>query len=627
MEFLKSAELHKEVQSDELHGGDGTYSPAILEALEEIERLLTEVHDTEAGIAAIKPLLQCHYDVFPRLRLEVGILWTKGYGDEIGMGTQSAKALFDGLAMDLDSLGYNGELRLADSCSLAGMFNEAKGVFEGLIGRLEFMVAEADRVGDGAEIVANTKMYNHVVVAFAHLKSELLLLDNASALTDASKFSAYIDLTDIMGTVRKAVMMARFNELGLFSGGSPDHPTAVAGVSVALEFIAKLADAYNLQNDSVDQRESDGPVIPVGGFDFTRFAIPENMPTLLNTLYTQAQTNSMKYPVLLYNSLWKKAIGGDVWVDEDELKVRQDYTVKDQIERWTGVLNGKDDRNTRGGWNKKRGADDGRVFSTKCDFDRRKLSDLSKEEFWNEYVRKGRPVIIDGMLDESGGVEKFRPEYMLQPKVGKESLTLVDPIDVVTFHSLRHASRGKLKNVKVSSWVGDLLRGHSETRGLFDGGNTDGKYSIEAHTEFSQHMIVEGLGAEGISDYFKNDELFPVIQFLRDTNGLFYLGGDKTSTYLHRHTAAYNTLYYGTKEWFLLPPGSALPGDRGLTEFDALEGEVVGTDKEGELWNNIRPWKAMTCVQNEGEVFFIPRQWSHAVRNLEVVVGAGVEIG
>mmetsp|Transcript_41396 Transcript_41396/g.74324 ORF Transcript_41396/g.74324 Transcript_41396/m.74324 type:complete len:85 (-) Transcript_41396:103-357(-) len=79
---------------------------------------------------------------------------------------------------------------------------------------------------------------------------------------------------------------------------------------------------------------------------------------------------------------------------------------------------------------------------------------------------------------------------------------------------------------------------------------------------------------------------------------------------MHHHPAAINTLYYGRKLWFLLPPA------------------------EGG-WSNEAPYRtllrtggypdAKTCVQEAGDLLFVPTDWSHATLCLSDSVGVAHE--
>lgn len=95
----------------------------------------------------------------------------------------------------------------------------------------------------------------------------------------------------------------------------------------------------------------------------------------------------------------------------------------------------------------------------------------------------------------------------------------------------------------------------------------------------------------------------------------FFLSANGTGAPLHFHTHAINALVYGRKRWFAVAPRfevtarqdvAAWAGD-GRTKMEA-DGVVVHE-----------------CIQEQGDVLYIPEHWSHAVLNLAESVGIATE--
>ena len=87
---------------------------------------------------------------------------------------------------------------------------------------------------------------------------------------------------------------------------------------------------------------------------------------------------------------------------------------------------------------------------------------------------------------------------------------------------------------------------------------------------------------------------------------------------MHFHNAALNTLVYGRKRWFMLSKHDAyysrtpalhwFRGSSGYA-YDALK-------KSGHLFE---------CIQQPGDVIYVPESWAHGVLNVETSVGVAME--
>ena len=91
----------------------------------------------------------------------------------------------------------------------------------------------------------------------------------------------------------------------------------------------------------------------------------------------------------------------------------------------------------------------------------------------------------------------------------------------------------------------------------------------------------------------------------------WYLGPAGTGAQMHFHSHAWNWLVHGRKKWYLLPPRHATYAQRHINAGGLLPPELVR--------------HAITCVQEAGEVVFVPHSWGHATRNLEPSIGWATE--
>ena len=98
------------------------------------------------------------------------------------------------------------------------------------------------------------------------------------------------------------------------------------------------------------------------------------------------------------------------------------------------------------------------------------------------------------------------------------------------------------------------------------------------------------------------------------------LGPAASGTPLHRHSAAWNKLFFGRKRWIMSPPGSA--ADMGIGDGYSSEGEISRKEHVGEWLREQYPahkqaGRLVECVQEKGDMIFVPHSWAHATLNLE----------
>ena len=115
----------------------------------------------------------------------------------------------------------------------------------------------------------------------------------------------------------------------------------------------------------------------------------------------------------------------------------------------------------------------------------------------------------------------------------------------------------------------------------------------------------------------------------------FYLGGPGSGAPPHYHEDAWNVLAYGKKAWYIVPPSAAeymtVPIHEYILEVlpktkDKLVSTTnknITTSSTSSFWGpNSRP---LTCIQEAGDVIYVPHGWGHGVLNLETVIGYAVE--
>ena len=101
----------------------------------------------------------------------------------------------------------------------------------------------------------------------------------------------------------------------------------------------------------------------------------------------------------------------------------------------------------------------------------------------------------------------------------------------------------------------------------------------------------------------------------------FYAGAAGTGAPVHVHGDAWNALAHGRKRWVLFPPEQAR----------------YSTIPAGEFYGAVLPELCRECAehpgahcplqvtQEEGDILFVPREWGHAVLNVQPSVGVAAE--
>jgi len=103
----------------------------------------------------------------------------------------------------------------------------------------------------------------------------------------------------------------------------------------------------------------------------------------------------------------------------------------------------------------------------------------------------------------------------------------------------------------------------------------------------------------------------------------FYLGPAGAGAPMHYHGDAFNVLAHGRKRWWLFPPDAAnfstVPASQWVREAVP---DLCGRCERRELELRHCP---LTLTQEAGDLLFVPRDWGHAVLNLQPAVGYAVE--
>eukprot|EP00042_Codosiga_hollandica_P045174 m.455331 g.455331 ORF g.455331 m.455331 type:complete len:270 (+) comp56958_c1_seq38:1341-2150(+) len=206
--------------------------------------------------------------------------------------------------------------------------------------------------------------------------------------------------------------------------------------------------------------------------------------------------------------------------------------------------------------------------ASQCDFDIR--NELSPDEFLSDYLLVQRPVIIRNHHRNDPKWEKLRKAFQREAFVQSMG----------TCRSLRFFG---LESTPTT--IKEFLDRPATT------GTDVPEYVFEASNQTLAKTFV-----------------LPKLVDVSFTSKQFYLGSKGSGAPIHYHGNAINTLVYGRKQWFLLPPSLAVyskqPPSVWLPSLSANEQSQL-----------------LRCTQEEGDLFFVPEYWAHAVLNAEDVIG------
>ncbi|CAH1783165.1 unnamed protein product [Owenia fusiformis] len=232
--------------------------------------------------------------------------------------------------------------------------------------------------------------------------------------------------------------------------------------------------------------------------------------------------------------------------------------------------------------------------SNKCNIDRVNADDLTEEKFELIYRLK-KPVIV---YFDNGAAAWTDPSLW-------------------TLSSLR-ASYGDL--VVGSGRADDIVK---------NGGNGDIKTTlnkfIELFMDDKSNNVAEPFYLFD-RNFYKSTELQHSIkpppyfksQTTSKEDAIVFLGSSLSGVTFHQHADTWNGVIFGHKRWFLYPPDQTPPGG-------VLAG-FVPTDWYTMVYPSLHPEdKPMECMQNPGEILYLPEYTYHSTINLGDTVAVGIQ--
>eukprot|EP00536_Pseudo-nitzschia_multiseries_P009753 jgi/Psemu1/288658/fgenesh1_pg.282_\ len=231
----------------------------------------------------------------------------------------------------------------------------------------------------------------------------------------------------------------------------------------------------------------------------------------------------------------------------------------------------------------------------RCDFDIVD-GDLDPNVFYRDYFITGRPVVLRGQSSqrELGMFSKHRwyKNKHFHPDQKFEVGPTAYPPLTNQESCQKHQSINELEQGKVCEEMPEKPMVHA-----FHPRHHDFK---ELYPDFKGKVLDKRGGFRSIQHFFRK------VQGQNDLVWQVFFGGDGSGATFHWHEAAFNILYVGVKEWKIAPP--MYRGTTGMTAEQVAE--------------ILDPKISLTCVQQPGDMFYIPNYWGHSTFNHGFTIGA-----
>ena len=266
-----------------------------------------------------------------------------------------------------------------------------------------------------------------------------------------------------------------------------------------------------------------------------------------------------------------------------------------------------------GGWGDERM--EGYETDMSCDVDQFWAHEISEEDLFRNYLARGVPVLIRGLVEDWPVVEDYKAKNLKEAYghitvqvsdipyagkfggAGKIDMTLGEYIDEVTQHRLVGGKH---------PWY--VFKGHpipyqSEKEASLVQYDTLPTPRL-LQKAFERMNAPSARGKEGAS----SREIF--------VNAQWALGGEATGAPVHFHNTAWNALIYGAKKWIIYPPHNMIMSNKQILDFfetDLKDFADRGVHGKG-------------CVQVAGDVMIIPESWGHGVLNIQESVAVATEV-
>ena len=276
------------------------------------------------------------------------------------------------------------------------------------------------------------------------------------------------------------------------------------------------------------------------------------------------------------------------------------------------------DEGGNGGWSCREASaagGDGGASAYRCNIPRVSAA-ISPQEFYERYATPGRPVLIQGGCRAQSALrERWSAERLLEEH-GSELINLTrSSVASARQYGGAQGDKETLLKTTLAEFVQSLAGGEGIRRSPGPIDTRDPWYLLTKHlkwaaADFEHPAYFEAYDARSG---------FELPRSVRDEKALLSIGPAGSGAHFHQHADAWNCVVYGRKRWGLLPPSS---------EY------MSPTDSTHVWWGSVRPRLLeqgfdglQECVQEAGDLLYVPSAWLHSVYNLRTTVSLAVQIG
>ena len=226
------------------------------------------------------------------------------------------------------------------------------------------------------------------------------------------------------------------------------------------------------------------------------------------------------------------------------------------------------------------------------------VNNISDNHLYQNYIKKGIPVVIKGKANNWNAIKKWNPDWLLK-NFPNDKISLFDTSIKENSSPDYEVNNATLKDLIDAMKNGDNSKYSRFNRILYD------------HPELLNDLDWEWL--YNMRNTISSGKTFQV-----------FIGGKNTKTTLH--SASENNLFtqvYGKKHWFLYPPEYDVVFNPPITRSPYFHSLFNPDNPDFEKFPNTKYIQTWECELEAGDILYNPPSWWHHVRNMSDSIGIG----